>query len=158
MAESVHEDCCELAPEGQVCASRRLAGGECPACGTRLRPVSAAHVLRQVLRPLGRHIQGDFGFCPAPACDLVFAGADGTRLTAGELRHPPAYKTGDAADLLCYCFDFRGSDFLSSEADEATRFISGRIVAGDCACDITNPSAGCCLGSIRRFRKDRGMT
>lgn len=154
MTESINEDCCHLAPEDQVCAPRQQAETECLSCGTRLRPVSAAHTMRQVLRPMDRDIEGDYGFCPSSGCELVFAGANGARFLMGDLRHPPAYKTGRAADLLCYCFDFRGSDFLSQEADAAVAYISERIRADDCACDITNPSAGCCLGSIAKYRQE----
>ena len=153
MAEMLNEECCQLAPDGQVCAPRRQAEAEGWDWGTRLRPVSAAHAMRQVLRPMDRVIEGDYGFCPSPGCELVFAGADGTRFLAVDLRHPPAYKTGQPVDLLCYCFDFPGSDFLSEKADAAVAYISDRIRAGDCACDITNPSAGCCLGSIGAYRK-----
>ncbi len=156
MAEVMNEECCQLAPEGQVCAPRRQAETECLSCGARLRPVSAAHTMRHVLRPMDRDIEGHYGFCPSPGCELVFAGAEGSRFLAGDLRHPPAYKTGEAADLLCYCFDLRGSDFLSEEAGAAVAYISQRIRTGDCACDITNPSAGCCLGSISKYRKEHG--
>lgn len=96
MAEMLNEECCQLAPDGQVCAPRRQAEAECLDCGTRLRPVSAAHAMRQVLRPMDRVIEGDYGFCPSPGCELVFAGADGTRFLAVDLRHPPAYKIGRA--------------------------------------------------------------
>lgn len=154
VAESVADECCQLAPESQVCAAKQQAETECLSCDTRSRPVSAAHVMRQVLRPMDHHIEGDYGFCSSPTCQLVFAGPQGAVLTARELRHPPAYKTGRARDLLCYCFDFRGSDFLSPEGDAAVAYISERIRAGDCACDITNPSAGCCLGSIAKYRQE----
>ena len=156
MAETMNEECCELAPERQVCAPRQQAETERLSCGTRIRPVSAAHTMRQNLRPMNRDIEGDYGFCPSPGCDLVFAGADGSRFLAGDLRHPPAYKTGQAADLLCYCFDFHGSDFLSEKAGAAVAYISERVRAGDCACDVTNPSAGCCLGSITKYRNEQG--
>jgi len=154
MVETMNEECCQLARDEQVCAPRRQAETECMSCITRLRPVSAAHVMRHVLRPADHHIEGEYGFCPSPGCQLVFAGPEGTVFSAIELRHPPAYKTGRAADLLCYCFDFRGSTFLSKEADAAVAYISARIRAGDCACDATNPSAGCCLGSITKFQQE----
>lgn len=153
MAETLREDCCELAPESQACAVRRPATSECESCGTRLRPVSAAHVMRQVRNPADRGIEVDYGFCPALSCRIVFVSAEGMRFSTADLRHPPAYKTEEPDDLMCYCFDFRGSDFLSERGDEATAYISERIRAGDCACHITNPSAGCCLGSIGAYRK-----
>ena len=97
----------------------------------------------------------EHAFCPADDCGVVFTAANGTVLTTAMMRQPPAYKTGTATDLLCYCFNLRGVDFLSGEGEVAVGFIRDRIRAGDCACDILNPSAGCCLGSIVRYRKLR---
>lgn len=153
MPVTTREDCCELASGNQACAMRRQENRECVSCGTRLRPVSPAHVMRQIRHPAGQDIRGDYGFCPASGCSTVFVASDGTFFTSTSLRHPPAYKSGNSGDLLCYCFDFRGVDLLSERADDALAYISARIRAGDCACDITNPSAGCCLGSIGAYRR-----
>lgn len=151
-------DCCELAPGGQACAVKRPAGElTCPGCGTRLRPVSAAHVMHHLREPAGRGVERaqTFGFCPSAGCPVVYVGDAGLRFDADELRHPPAYKTNDSSGLLCFCFDVRGTDVVTAAGDAAVAFISERVRAGDCACDVLNPSAGCCLGSIVAYRKAR---
>lgn len=86
---------------------------------------------------------------------MVYVGDAGVRFDADELRHPPAYKTDDPSGLLCFCFDVRGTTVVSAAGDAAVAFISERVRAGDCACDVLNPSAGCCLGSIVAYRKAR---
>jgi hypothetical protein len=112
--------------------------------------------MRQVRHPIGAGINdvASFGFCPSRGCAVVFLGSGGERFETRDLRHPPASKTGNPADLLCYCFDVTGDLALSPAGDAAVGFISDRVRAGDCACDVLNPSAGCCLGSITTYRKD----
>lgn len=113
--------------------------------------------MRHVRQPVTRGIEPDstFGFCPTPGCPVTYAGESGPRFDVGDLRHPPAYKSNDPADLLCFCFDVRGADALTSTAESAVKFISERVRDGDCACDVLNPAAGCCLGSIAAYRKAR---
>lgn len=149
------DDCCGLAGGSMACAPRQPAAAEgCPACSGRLRPVSAAHVMRHVRHPAGRGIEAvePFGFCAAADCPAVFIGG-GLRFDAADLRRPPASKTGNGADLLCYCFDVSGAEALAPGADETVAFIRERVRAGDCACDVLNPSAGCCLGAIGAWQK-----
>lgn len=151
------EECCGIAPDGQTCAVQRVSGElVCPRCNTRLRSVSVAHVMRQVRNPIstGFNSAASFGFCPSHGCPVVFLGSGGERFETRDLRYAPAYKTGNPTDLLCYCFDVTGDFALSTTADAAVGFISDRVRAGDCACDVLNPAAGCCLGSIARYRKD----
>ncbi len=149
--------CCQPAPGGEACTGERPPlPAACPACGGRLKEVAAAHVLHHLRRPREREVAGRYGFCPAAGCPLVYAGADGRRFAVSDLRQPPAYKTGNPADLLCYCFDVDGREVLSPAGDAAVAFISERVRAGDCACDVLNPSAGCCLGSIGAYRKAAG--
>lgn len=156
MTEAQVDDCCGIAPDSQMCAIKRPAAEfTCPGCGTRLRPVSAAHVMHQIRGPGDRGVEGNFGFCPSPGCAVVYLGDAGLRFEAGDLRHPPAYKTPDPSNLLCFCFDVTGVDALSPAGDTAVAFISDRVRAGDCACDVLNPAAGCCLGSIAAYRKAR---
>ncbi|MBI5948620.1 MAG: hypothetical protein HY875_10835 [Chloroflexi bacterium] len=159
MPEPPFDQCCEIAPENQACALRRPAAeSNCPGCGKRLRPVPASHVMHHVRAPATRGIERapDFGFCPSPGCSVVYVSAGRERFDAGDLRSPPAYKTREPGDLLCFCFDVSGADALSPLADATVAFISDRVRAGDCACDVLNPSGGCCLGSIGTYRKARG--
>ena len=157
MTEAEIDECCGIAPDSQVCAVKRPSGQfTCPSCGARLRPVSAAHVMHQIRGPAGRGVQGNFGFCPSSECAVVYLGEAGSRFEVGDVRHPPAYKTPNPANLLCYCFDVTGVAALSPAGDAAVAFISDRVRAGDCACDVLNPSAGCCLGSIAAYRKAHG--
>lgn len=148
------DDCCRLAPGPLACPELRPAKGECPRCGGRLKRVSAAHVMHQVSAPVDLSIAGEYGFCPASGCDVVYVGDNAQVFGTAKLRNPPAYKTRNDGDLLCYCFEIRGNEILGHGAEDLVKFVGERIRTNQCACDVLNPSAGCCLGSIARYRRD----
>ena len=161
MSPSQTDDCCGLAPEALACPERGPAqDGRCQSCNGRLKPVSWAHVMHHLVKPERRSISGgrQYGFCAAPGCMVVYVESEGDVVTTGDVRHAPAHKTGRPEDLLCFCFDVSGTDALSAEGDSMVDFITRRVRAGDCACDVLNPSAGCCLGSVATFRKGAGQT
>lgn len=82
--------------------------------------------------------------------------AEGTTLTTADVRRPPAYRTGDRGDLVCFCFDATGDDVLSDP--DPVPYISERVHKSECACDVLNPSGDCCLGSIGFWRKRAAMS
>ncbi len=125
----------------------------CSGCGEAV-PISL--VRHQLRTPWGRELeQRDFSFCPTPGCDVVYFTEDGTVFGTRDVRHPPAYKTGDPADVLCFCFDASGAALLDSL--DPVPYIRERVRKGECACDLLNPSGACCLGSVGRWRKERDV-
>jgi hypothetical protein len=132
-------DCCH-APSDAKTPNKR----NCPACG---RP-SAAVAWRTLLHHLAapwRDLPAEqhYFFCDEPACVVVYFGADGTLIRKTQLRTPVGIKetAGDAP--LCYCFGISKADF---EHDPALRaFVVAQTRAGQCACDVRNPSGRCCL-------------
>lgn len=126
----------------------------CPECGKRAHPVRVNLVRHHVKQPWARGLEGhEFLFCETTDCDLVYFEVDGPSFTTADIRRPPAYKTGNPTDLLCYCFDAAG-DAVLRESDPVP-YISERVRKSECACDVLNPSGDCCLGSIGFWRKAR---
>lgn len=105
----------------------------------------------QIVKPWQRELEGkQFSFCVDPDCRIVYFTPDGDTFTVDDLRHAPAYKTGDDQDLLCFCFQMTGADLVSGHR---VPYIRQRVKRGECACDVLNPSGRCCLGSIGRWQK-----
>lgn len=126
----------------------------CPVCGEGGQPVTINLVRHHLRRPWVRLPQGEqFYFCAADRCDLSFFTAR-TKYLVSDLRRPPAYKTGNAEDLLCFCFDATGGDVTDSP--DPVPYIAERVRRGECACDVLNPGGDCCLGSIGQWRKADG--
>ncbi len=72
------------------------------------------------------------------------------------LRRPPADKVQRPSAPLCYCFDVSGADVLGPGGEEAVAYIHEQVRLGTCACDVLNPSGGCCLGPIGRYQAAAG--
>jgi hypothetical protein len=99
-------------------------------------------------------------FCDDPACDVVYFPANPqallfrradtwVRVGAKEKDHPIP---------VCYCFGFTRQDIWdeirqTGRSTIAER-ISAEVKAGNCACEVKNPSGKCCLGNVTRTAKD----
>jgi hypothetical protein len=99
-------------------------------------------------------------FCDDPACDVVYFPADpqAPLFRRADLQVRVGVKEKDDPILVCYCFGFTRSDIL----DEIRRTgrstvgerIGAEVRAGNCACEVKNPSGKCCLGDVSRIAED----
>ena len=107
----------------------------------------------------------DFRLCRDADCEVVYYGSVGTVLTVSDLYVYPGFKSGSDG-LVCYCFLHRKADLgrQLSETGETDVFasIKEEVQAGNCACEVRNPSGKCCLGevqqAIRSLQKELGVT
>ena len=148
----VTSDAAESGPGGDVVQGDRLY----PSCGSR-----GATVGRQTVAALTRGrltpIQS-FRTCRTPDCENVYYGDRGACLGVGDLYVVPGFKTTGPEGLVCYCFmHSRGEierELLagggSHPMGESTvqRRITEQTKAGNCACEVRNPTGRCCLGDV----------
>ena len=135
----------------------------CPASGVTGRPVDWTTVaaLAKGRVPLKQ----EFRLCPDAECEVVYYGSAGTTLAVSDLSVCPGFKNGSDG-LVCYCFLYRKSDIARqlSETGETDVFqsIKDEVQAGNCACEVRNPSGRCCLGevqeAIRSLERELGVT
>jgi hypothetical protein len=110
--------------------------------------------------PLGMP-KTQYYFCEAPGCDAVYFPLDA---------QAPLFRHGDlivrvgskeTADPIpvCYCFGFTRKNIEDEIAETGRSVIGERITAevkaGNCACEVKNPSGKCCLGSVTQIARDR---
>ncbi len=123
----------------------------------------------QICKPVGRKTLGSllnpeeklsltsqpYYFCDAPNCDVVyvFALAD-HMITKDKLVVRIGIKETEDPIPLCYCFNFDRkairADIGAKGKTDIPQIISERVRAGECRCEVSNPSGGCCLGSIHQ--------
>jgi hypothetical protein len=131
---------------------------QCLTCATPGQPVTVDLVRHHLKEPWQRDIEGgDFSFCDAAGCPTVYFDVNGGTYTVDDVRDPPAYKSGNDSDLLCFCFDVTGDDLAEGQG-AAVPYIRERVRRGQCACDVLNPSGVCCLGSIARWQNARARS
>jgi Zinc binding domain len=132
----------------------------CPVNGARSKQVDRLTV-KSLARQLPLEMPNtQYYFCETRDCDVVYFAFDS---------QAPIFRRGDLlirvgakveSDLIpvCYCFGFAQKD-IEDEIAEAGRStvadrITAEVTAGNCACEVKNPSGKCCLGDITRAAKD----
>ena len=136
--------------------------GETPTCpmnGQVTKPVGRRTVERLVT-PEARDAltPQPYYFCDAPDCDTVYISALGDHLITKNLLtvRVGIKETADPIPL-CYCFGYDRQavreDIRRQGDTDIQRVITRRVRAGECRCEETNPSGGCCLGSVARAIK-----
>ena len=128
----------------------------CPMSGKRTRPVGRRTVeslvkpeVRATLTPQPYH------FCDAPDCDTVYVSALGDHIvTKDMLVVRVGIKETEDPIPLCYCFGYDRKaihdDIRRNNDTDIQRIITERVKAGECRCEETNPSGGCCLGTVAK--------
>jgi mercuric ion transport protein len=76
------------------------------------------------------------------------------------LRLESAIKETEDPIPVCYCFGWTQEKIFSQikqlGRSSAVEEISAKVKAGECACEINNPSGSCCLGEVNKVVK-KGM-
>lgn len=135
----------------------------CPASGSSGKPVNWVTVATLTIGPVPA--KQTFRLCRDAQCEVVYYGSAGTVITIEDLSVQPGFKDGSDG-LVCYCFLHRKADIAHqlSETGETAVFesIENEVRAGNCACEVRNPSGKCCLGevqeAIRSLEKELGVT
>ena len=142
-------DCCSA--KG---SSNAPAVAVCPVNGSRSKQVDMLTVKSLVRQlPLGMpHTQ--YYFCEAQDCDVVYFALDSQApifRRADLLVRVGVKETADPTPV-CYCFCFTRGNIHDEIAETGRSTIAERITtevkAGNCACEVKNPSGKCCLGSV----------
>ncbi len=133
--------------------------GDNPTCP--MNSQVTAPVGRQTLESLVRpEIKAEltaqsYFFCDAPDCDTVYVSALGDHLiTKDQLTVRVGIKETDDPIPLCYCFGYDRKDVradIRRKGDtDIQEIITARMRAGECTCEVTNPSGECCLGTVAK--------
>ena len=128
----------------------------CPVSGTRSKQVEMLTV-KSLVRylPLAM-LPTQYYFCEAPGCDVVYfpLHPEAPTFHRADLCIRVGAKETDDPIPICYCFGVTRRDIVEEIARIGKSTVSSRIKAevkaGNCACEVKNPSGKCCLGSITR--------
>ena len=145
-------DCCSV-PKTDSPPPSAMA---CPSCGNRSKQVGSVTVKSLVRQlPFGMP-QTQYYFCDAPGCEVVYfpSHPDATTFGRSDLLVRVGAKETEGPIPVCYCFGFSRKDIQDEVAETgrttAANRITAEVKAGNCACEVKNPSGKCCLGDIAR--------
>lgn len=147
---------CDLPTQSTPHPSR--ASKACPLCGQTGKAVPGQTVKAMLAVSLRSVRAGDYFFCRAAACPIVYFSADGEhRITHDQVRERVFQKEIEAVEVwVCYCFRHTAGEVRAATAEAAQAIlddINAGIQTGQCACDLRNPQGACCLGNVQGLRR-----
>lgn len=138
-------DCCD---SSGVCSNDMQS---CPACGGRGQSVGSSTVAALVTGPVPPPQK--FWLCRERDCEIAYFGDAGARVPVSDVRFLPAFKSKSPEAFVCYCFLHPRSEIESELRLDGISTLVDRIAvkvkAGECACEVRNPSGRCCLSETR---------
>ncbi len=144
-------DCCVIPHTGAI--------PSCPMNGQVTKPVGRQTVESLVKAEAVTALTPQpYYFCDAPDCDAVYVSALGDHLiTKDMLTVRVGIKESEDPIPLCYCFGYDRKavrdDVRRNGETNIQSIITQRVRAGECRCEETNPSGGCCLGNVAKAVK-----
>ena len=148
------DDCCRHLPSGP---EQKQSKG-CHACNQRGKPV-AHETVEALIKPEFRDaVNGRaYAFCETPTCPVVYYTAAGSQVLKTELRVRVGAKETEDPIPVCYCFNVT-EHMIHEEIERtgkstASTRIGAEVKAGNCRCEVENPSGRCCLGEVIQAEK-----
>ncbi len=133
--------------------------GVCRRCGNRGQTV-LKQTMESLLKPeaVSRLHDADYFFDTSLECEVVyFSNEKDSYFTKTDVRVRVGIKETQSPIPICYCFGHtvesaRAEMEATGNSTVATR-ITTEIQAGNCACEVKNPSGRCCLGEVNKAVK-----
>jgi hypothetical protein len=99
----------------------------------------------------------EYYFCDSVDCDVIYFPSNPAAplFRRADLLVRVGIKEAEDPIPVCYCFGFTRKD-IADEIERTGRStvvgkIKAEVKAGNCACEVKNPSGRCCLGDIVRI-------
>lgn len=130
----------------------------CPSCHRPGKPVARGTVEALVRPKLRDSLNGEaYRFCETPTCPLVYYTGGGARVLKQQLRVRVGLKETDDPITVCYCLGVTAR-MIRDEIEQTGRStaslrIRAEVKAGNCRCEVENPSGRCCLGDVIQAEK-----
>ncbi|MCX9013339.1 MAG: hypothetical protein OIN89_00835 [Candidatus Methanoperedens sp.] len=145
--------CCEI-DETKDCTSA------CKECGSAGKPVMEITLGSMVKEPVLEAIKNPdgFHFCETPSCEVVyFNNEQQVYLHKQDVKARVGIKETESPVPVCYCFGWTQErifeEIKQHGKSTAVQEIGAKIKAGECECEIKNPSGRCCLGNVNKVVK-----
>ena len=143
-------DCCNFPESPGIDANR------CRRCGAQGRKVHP-ETMESLLTPEARVRLRDttYFFDRTAGCDVVyFSNEAESYFSKDELKVLVGIKETEPPVPICYCFGHTAEsareEILETGHSTVADRITAEVEAGNCACEIKNPSGRCCLGEVNQ--------
>lgn len=144
------DNCCMPQPKGKTA---------CPECGEKAKGVlgkTLQHLLKDEAKSKLSCFDG-FYYCKTATCKVVYFRGDEI-LTQKDMSVVVGLKEGATPATVCYCFGWSKekikAKLTATGKTTALEDIKAKMKNPGCACEVLNPSGGCCLGDVGKAIKD----
>lgn len=143
------DDCCRSLPPGL----EQKQPERCDSCKQPGKPVTRETVGALINPELRDTVNGAaYAFCETPTCPVVYYTADGSQVLKTQLRVRVGLKETEDPIPVCYCFNVTErmirDEVAQTGRSTASARIRAEVKAGNCRCEVENPSGRCCLGDV----------
>ena len=102
---------------------------------------------------------GAYFFDSSPDCEIVYySNEHDSYFTKKDVRIRVGIKESEPPNPICYCFghtvESARAEIQATGRSTVVAEITKEIQAGQCACEVKNPSGKCCLGDVTRAAND----
>ena len=140
------DNCCSVQPKAKAA---------CPQCSKL-----AKGVLEKTFNALVKEetksqfsCRSGFYYCKTPSCKVIYF-RDDTILTQQDMKVIVGLKDGASVAMVCYCFQWSkekiAAEIQATGKTTALEDIKAKMKDPGCACEVLNPSGGCCLGDVAK--------
>lgn len=131
----------------------------CTSCGKRGNKVERRTLEHLIKSDSLKDIaESQHYFCKTPTCEVVYFDGKGSVFPKAALTVRVGLKETEDPVPVCYCFGFTRKmmrDEIARQGETTIpETIKKEIQAGNCACDVKNPSGRCCLGEVIQLAKE----
>ena len=142
------------------CSVPEKTQGLCPECnkkGKKVQRMTMEHLVQP--SQVSEIAPGQYFFCENSTCEAVYFSSPGKRIFhKQDLTVRVGLKETEEPIPICYCFGYTRKmawdEIARTGRMNIPETIRAEIQAGNCACEIKNPSGACCLGNVHQIVKE----
>ncbi len=142
------------------CSVPAKARGFCPECnkkGKKVQRMTMEHLVRP--SQVSEIAPGQYFFCETSTCNAVYFNSHGKKIFhKQDLTVRVGLKETEDPVPICYCFGYTRKiawdEIARTGRMNIPETIRAEIQAGNCACEIKNPSGTCCLGNVHQIVRE----
>jgi hypothetical protein len=148
-------NCCNIPVSGDTSICK-----ECGNKGKSVKQITLKSLVKEPKYEVIKSFDG-FYFCETPNCQVVyFNNEEQVYLHKEDIKVRVGIKETENPIPVCYCFRWTSERIFNQIKQfgysTAVQEISAKVKAGECVCEIKNPSGRCCLGEVNKTVK-RGI-
>lgn len=150
MNQSEHSCCDGVSVNTSICK-------ECGNKGNSVQEITLKSLVKEPKLEVIDHLDG-FYYCETPSCMVVyFDNEQRVYLHKEDVKVRVGIKETESPIPVCYCFGWTQERIFEQIEQQgnntAVQEISAKVKAGECECEIKNPSGRCCLGYVNKMVK-----